>query len=53
MEDAKTKLSQAGFEEHTVSVFEGGADATMTVHGGKYGAGGIVYETVTSIWNSD
>jgi len=46
LKEAKAKLSQAGFENYTVSVFEGGADRAMDVHGSKYGTGGIVYASL-------
>lgn len=39
---AKNKLSEAGFDDYTVSVFEGGMEG-MTVIGGKYNVGVTVY----------
>ncbi|WP_099205385.1 AraC family transcriptional regulator [Scatolibacter rhodanostii] len=44
LEEAKTKLLQAGFDQYTISVFEGGADAKMSVKGNQYGTGSIVYK---------
>lgn len=44
--EAKSKLSKAGFDTYTVSVFEGGADRAMDVHGSKYGTGSIVYASL-------
>ncbi|WP_185601863.1 helix-turn-helix domain-containing protein [Paenibacillus sp. 598K] len=46
VETAKSNLQQAGFDNYTVSVFEGGADATMTVLGGKFGAGSVAYASL-------
>lgn len=42
LEEAKAKLLQAGFEQYTVSVFEGGFDE-MIAMGSKYGTGAIIY----------
>ncbi|WP_270169017.1 AraC family transcriptional regulator [Paenibacillus sp. SYP-B4298] len=46
LETAKFKLIKAGFDQITVSVFEGGSDATMTVFGNKFGAGSVVYASL-------
>lgn len=46
LEQAKTKLAEAGFGEYTVTVMEGGADSTIGVYGDKYGTGGIVYSSL-------
>ena len=46
VETAKSNLEQAGFDNYTVSVFEGGADETMHVLGDKYGAGGVAYASL-------
>lgn len=45
VDEAKTKLSQAGFDNYTVSIFESGPDG-MTVIGDKYNAGVTVYESL-------
>lgn len=46
LEQAKAKLANAGFDEYTASVFESIDDASMAVHGDKYGAGSIVYASL-------
>lgn len=42
IEEAKNKLTQAGFDEYTISVFEGDL-SDMAVMGNKYGTGAIAY----------
>lgn len=42
--EAKNKLQQAGFDKYTVSVFEGGADSSISVKGDQYGTGSILYK---------
>lgn len=44
LQEAKDKLQAAGFGQYTVSVFEGGADAAMSVKGDQYGTGSILYK---------
>ncbi len=46
VETAKSNLKQAGFDNYSVSVFEGGSDATMFVFGDKFGAGSVVYASL-------
>lgn len=46
LEEAKAKLSEAGFSKYTVSVFEGGADAKMSVRGDQFGTGSILYKEI-------
>ncbi len=42
--EAKTSLSKAGISEYTVSVFENGAEGTMSVKGNQFGTGSILYK---------
>lgn len=44
LKEAKAKLSEAGFDNYTVSVFEGGSDATMSIRGDQFGTGSILYK---------
>lgn len=46
LEESKEKLAQAEFDQYTVSVFEGGSDATMSVSGDTFGAGATVYKSL-------
>lgn len=44
LEGGKTKLLEAGFDHYTVSVFEGGADAKISVRGDQFGTASILYK---------
>jgi len=45
LENAKKKLAEAGFQDYTISIFEGGL-SNMTVMGDKFGTGGIAYKSL-------